>query len=811
MPGWPAPQLPARTSSLQAFAQALREHARGQAIGELDYWLDQHQAIAADLPDARSAMGAPAQVALLDSHLDSERTRRLLQQAPAAYRTQVNDLLLSALARVLARWTGQADNLIQLEGHGREELSEGLDLTRTVGWFTSAFPLRLSAGHDLQATIKQVKEQLRGIPDKGIGFGALRYLGEQAVRDVLQALPDARITFNYLGQFDTSFDDTQQPLLIPASEAAGAEKHADAPLSNWLSINGQVYAGELSLSWTYDQNRFAPQVIERLAKDYVAELGALIDHCCDSLNQGATPSDFPLAGLDQAQLDALPIDLALIDDLYPLSPLQQGMLFHTLYEQEAHDLDGRSYINQMRLDISGLDPQAFAEAWQAAVDRHDSLRTVFLWQGEMAQPLQAVYRQMRVPFSLLDWQQRTDLPGALDALAAEQLQQDLALDKAALFRLVLVCTAPGHYHLIHTSHHILMDGWSTSQLLGEVLQRYSGQALATPPGRYRDYIDWLGRQDAVLDQAYWHTQLADLEEPTRLAHSVVNSTPAQGHGACYLSLDAPRTQRLNDFARQQKVTLNTLVQAAWLVVLQQYSGQRCVCFGATVAGRPADIAGVEQQIGLFINTLPVIASPRPDVSVASWLQQVQEINLGLREHEHTALSDIQRWSGQQGEALFDNILVFENYPVAEALEQEAPAGLTFGAVDYHEQTNYPLTLAISAGDSLLLHASYSRQHFSDAGVQAIGEHLLNLLERMRDNPRQHLGELEMLAPTERQQVVQAWNATSTEYPLERCVHQLIEDQVERTPGSPALVFAGQHLSYAELNSRANQLAHALIA
>ena len=805
------PQLPARTSSLQAFAQALREHARGQAIGELDYWLDQHQAIAADLPDARSAMGAPAQVALLDSHLDSERTRRLLQQAPAAYRTQVNDLLLSALARVLARWTGQADNLIQLEGHGREELSEGLDLTRTVGWFTSAFPLRLSAGHDLQATIKQVKEQLRGIPDKGIGFGALRYLGEQAVRDVLQALPDARITFNYLGQFDTSFDDTQQPLLIPASEAAGAEKHADAPLSNWLSINGQVYAGELSLSWTYDQNRFAPQVIERLAEDYVAELGALIDHCCDRLNQGATPSDFPLAGLDQAQLDALPIDLALIDDLYPLSPLQQGMLFHTLYEQEAHDLDGRSYINQMRLDISGLDPQAFAEAWQAAVDRHDSLRTVFLWQGEMAQPLQAVYRQMRVPFSLLDWQQRADLPGALDALAAEQLQQDLALDKAALFRLVLVCTAPGHYHLIHTSHHILMDGWSTSQLLGEVLQRYSGQALATPPGRYRDYIDWLGRQDAVLDQAYWHTQLADLEEPTRLAHSVVNSTPAQGHGACYLNLDAPRTQRLNDFARQQKVTLNTLVQAAWLVVLQQYSGQRCVCFGATVAGRPADIAGVEQQIGLFINTLPVIASPRPDVSVASWLQQVQEINLGLREHEHTALSDIQRWSGQQGEALFDNILVFENYPVAEALEQEAPAGLTFGAVDYHEQTNYPLTLAISAGDSLLLHASYSRQHFSGAGVQAIGEHLLNLLERMRDNPRQHLGELEMLAPTERQQVVQAWNATSTEYPLERCVHQLIEDQVERTPGSPALVFGGQHLSYAELNSRANQLAHALIA
>ncbi|NER59952.1 amino acid adenylation domain-containing protein, partial [Pseudomonas sp. MAFF212428] len=803
-------QLPARTSSLQAFAHALREHAQGAAAGEMDYWLQQHQAIAADLPDAQRVTDAPAQVALLDAHLDSGRTRRLLQQAPAAYRTQVNDLLLSALARVLARWTGQPDNLIQLEGHGREELHEGLDLTRTVGWFTSAFPLKLSAADDLQATIKQVKEQLRGVPDKGIGFGALRYLGEQATRDALQALPAARITFNYLGQFDTSFDDARQPLLVPAGEAAGAEKDAGAPLSNWLSINGQVYAGELSLSWTYDRNRFAPQVIERLAHDYIAELDALIEHCCDSRHQGATPSDFPLAGLDQAQLDALPIDLAQVDDLYPLSPLQQGMLFHTLYEQDADDLGARSYINQMRLDINGLDPQAFADAWQAAVDRHDSLRTGFLWQGEMTQPLQAVYKQMRVPFTLLDWQQHADLAGALDALAAEQLQQDLALDKAPLFNLVLVCTAPGQHHLIHTSHHILMDGWSTSQLLGEVLQRYSGQTVVASPGRYRDYIGWLGRQDAVLDQAYWQTQLADLEEPTRLAQSITNSTQALGHGACYLSRDAQRTQRLNDFARQQKVTLNTLVQAAWLLVLQQYSGQSCVCFGATVAGRPADIAGVEQQIGLFINTLPVIASPRPDTSVARWLQQVQDKNLGLREHEHTPLSEIQRWSGQRGEALFDNILVFENYPVAEALEQEAPAGLTFGTVGYHEQTNYPLTLAISAGTTLLIHASYSHQHFSDAAVQSIGEHLLNLVERMSDNPHLHLGELDMLDTAQRQRVIETWNATATEYPLDQTVQQLIEAQVEQTPNAPALVFGEQHLSYAELNSRANQLAHALI-
>ncbi|NER64918.1 non-ribosomal peptide synthetase, partial [Pseudomonas sp. MAFF212427] len=351
--------------------------------------------------------------------------------------------------------------------------------------------------------------------------------------------------------------------------------------------------------------------------------------------------------------------------------------------------------------------------------------------------------------------------------------------------------------------HLAVAGRSTA-----ALQRPDRGGLTRPLSRLHRLV---GPPGCRAGPGLLADATGDLEEPTRLAQSITNSTQALGHGACYLSRDAQRTQRLNDFARQQKVTLNTLVQAAWLLVLQQYSGQSCVCFGATVAGRPADIAGVEQQIGLFINTLPVIASPRPDTSVARWLQQVQDKNLGLREHEHTPLSEIQRWSGQRGEALFDNILVFENYPVAEALEQEAPAGLTFGTVGYHEQTNYPLTLAISAGTTLLIHASYSHQHFSDAAVQSIGEHLLNLVERMSDNPHLHLGELDMLDTAQRQRVIETWNATATEYPLDQTVQQLIEAQVEQTPNAPALVFGEQHLSYAELNSRANQLAHALIA
>ncbi|WP_415842561.1 condensation domain-containing protein, partial [Pseudomonas wadenswilerensis] len=263
------------------------------------------------------------------SRLSPELTRRLLQEAPAAYRTQVNDLLLSALARVIGRWSGQADTLIQLEGHGREELFDDLDLTRTVGWFTSLFPLRISATDALGSSIQQVKEQLRAIPDKGLGWGALRYLGDSASRESLAVLPVPRITFNYLGQFDASFDAEEGALFVPAAEAVGPDQSPQANLGNWLSLNGRVYAGEFSLGWRFSREMFDEATVQRLADDYAAELQALIEHCCELKVRSATPSDFPLAGLSQAQLEQLPVALEQVEDIYPLSPMQQGMLFHT--------------------------------------------------------------------------------------------------------------------------------------------------------------------------------------------------------------------------------------------------------------------------------------------------------------------------------------------------------------------------------------------------------------------------------------------------------------------------------------------------
>ncbi|XQC91468.1 non-ribosomal peptide synthase/polyketide synthase [Pseudomonas aeruginosa] len=797
--------LPAKTSAFKAWAERLQAHARdGGLEGERAYWLAQLEGVSTELPcDDREGAQSVRHVRSARTELTEEATRRLLQEAPAAYRTQVNDLLLTALARVIGRWTGQADTLIQLEGHGREELFEDIDLTRTVGWFTSLFPLRLSPVAELGASIKRIKEQLRAIPHKGLGFGALRYLGSAEDRAALAALPSPRITFNYLGQFDGSFSADSSALFRPSADAAGSERDSDAPLDNWLSLNGQVYAGRLGIDWSFSAARFSEASILRLADAYRDELLALIEHCCAADVEGVTPSDFPLAGLDQRQLDALPLAAGEVEDLYPLSPMQQGMLFHSLYQQNSGD-----YINQMRLDVEGLDPQRFREAWQAALDAHEVLRSGFLWQGALEKPLQLVRKRVEVPFSVHDWRDRADLAEALDALAAGEAGLGFELAEAPLLRLVLVRTGERRHHLIYTNHHILMDGWSNSQLLGEVLQRYRGETPSRSDGRYRDYIAWLQRQDAGRTEAFWKQRLQRLGEPTLLVPAFAHGVRgAEGHADRYRQLDVTTSQRLAEFAREQKVTLNTLVQAAWLILLQRFTGQDTVAFGATVSGRPAELRGIEEQIGLFINTLPVVASPCPEQPIGDWLQAVQGENLALREFEHTPLYDIQRWAGQVGEALFDNILVFENYPVSAALAEETPADMRIDALSNQEQTHYPLTLLVSAGETLELHYSYSRQAFDEAAIECLAERLERLLLGMCENPGASLGELDSLAVAERYQLLEGWNATAAQYPLQRGVHRLFEEQVERTPTAPALAFGEERLDYVELNRRANRLAH----
>ncbi|MEO4013076.1 non-ribosomal peptide synthase/polyketide synthase [Pseudomonas sp. P2663] len=785
-----------KTSTYQRWVARLQAHLPAFE-NSLGHWQTQLRDAASDLPCDRPNGALENRFEhKLELKLDTEQTRKLLQQAPAAYRTQVNDLLLTALARAVCRWSGQGSTLIQLEGHGREDLFDDIDLTRTVGWFSSLFPVNLMPSSDLGASIKSIKERLRAVPDKGLGYGALRYLGTPAIRAELAALPQPRITFNYLGQFDRQFDDAA--MFVPSTEGNGIAQDPSAPLGNWLTVEGQVYGGELSLSWGFSREMFDTATIQRLADDYALELNALINHCCAVEAPQATPSDFPLARISQAQLDALPVAVSTLEDLYPLSPMQQGMLFHTLYEPEVG-----AYISQLRLDIQGLDPQRFAQAWQTALERHDILRSSFHWQG-LDTAHQAIVRHVALPLEVLE---ATDT----DALADAERAEGFELGTAPLFRLKLVRTGANGWHLIYTSHHILMDGWSNAQLLAEVIQHYAaGQSLPAPTGQYRDYLSWLQQQSATGGEQFWKAALAPLEAPTLLAEALRPPVGAEGREEYRVALDSHATQCLAEFARQQKVTLNTVLQAAWSLLLHRYTGQDCVVFGATVAGRSAPLPGIEEQLGLFINTLPLVCAMKPDQTVSQWLGELQGLNLAMREFEHVPLYDIQGWAGQQGSALFDSLLVFENFPVAEALKQGAPAGLSFGNLHNHERTHYPLTLGIELGEGLSLDFSYDAARFSAAQVAELSANLQHLLTQLVALPDAALGALELLDVAGKAVVLAVSQPAMVQLSTTLLVHEQIAAQAAATPQTLALQVDGQSLSYGQLNAQANRLAHRLI-
>ena len=804
--------LPDKTSSYQAWSRRLQRDVPLHDA-QLAHW-QSLAGLPVELPcDVPQGVSTGGDTVAGESHLsltlDHAATQALLKVAPAAYRTQVNDILLTALGRALCAWSGQDRLLIDLEGHGREDTEGDLDLSRTVGWFTSLYPVALDAQGTPTQALQRVKEQLRQVPHKGLGHGVLKHLGDARQRAALAALPQPQVVFNYLGQFDTSFG-AGSPWQLAQEESTGPWQDAGAPRWHALAINGQVLGGELSLRFSYSETLHRRDTIAALVTRCEAELRGLIALCMAPDVAGATPSDFPLARIDQSALDALPVPINEVEDLYPLSPMQQGMLFHSVL-----DPDGSAYLTQLRVDLAGLDVTAFQAAWRAAFQRHAILRTGFL--AHMDPPLQWVARDVDLSIQLLDWRgQDGNLAEALDALAQADLARGFDLARPPLTRLALIRTSEDTHHFIWTSHHLLLDGWSTARLMAEVLRP---QAPGTSPimaSSYRDYIAWLQGVDQQAAREYWSGQLANMAGPTRLAEvwprpqaKPLGKAPMQEQA---LLVNAACTEALLALARRERVTLNTIVQAAWALLLQRCTGQQTVCFGATTAGRPGDLPGVEQLLGLFINTVPVVATPQAAMALGDWLRELQAANLAGREHEHTPLSEIQRWSGQGGQALFDSILVFENYPIDEALKGDEPGAARLSALRFRDDTHYPLTVSVmleQAGEIKLLF-SCDPQSFDQATVGGIAARLGMLLQRLPIDASAPLGQVDALLDSERTQLRQ-WHANTERQRSTDPVHMLIEDQALIRPQAPALIHDDVVLSHAELNRRANRLAHQLIA
>ncbi len=675
-----------------------------------------------------------------------------------------------------------------------------MDLSRTVGWFTSIFPVELTAPADWGEAVKGTKERLRAVPRRGIGHGALRYLQGTG------ATPQPAVAFNYLGQFAASAGDGA----FRQVGGLGADAAPDTPRPHLLDVVGAVEDRRLRFTWYFSDEVHDEATVRGLADRMLAALRELVDHCTRPGVGGRTPSDFPLAGLDQAGVDRLVGDGRDVEDVYPLTPMQAGMVFHSLSQ-------GREglYSEQIAFVLDGVtDPATLARAWREVVDRTPILRSRVVWEG-VDRPLQVVCRDVDVPIRELDWSALSDedrrraLRDLLDYDAAEGL--DLAT--APLMRLVLVRLSGTEVQVLWSFHHVLLDGWSTFQVLTDVFTGYAAHAAGRRPRPvarrpFGDYLRWLAEQDPSRAEAHWRQVLAGFRAPTPLPYD----RPAEpGHASrssawVDLALPAGRTAALREFAQGNGLTTNTVVQGAWALLLSRYSGQHDVCFGSTVSGRPADLPGADAIPGMFINTVPVRAEVAEDEPVAAWLRRLQAAQAESRRFEHVSLAELQGWSDVPGGVdLFDSILVFENYPVDEAAAAEH--GLALRDLHAVETTNYPLSVGVRPGEELVVRLSYDPARFDAATVERVAGHLTRALAGLAADPDRAVGEVDVLDEAERRLVL----AGPTGHPApDATVVDLFTAQADRTPDAVA-VTGRESLTYAELDARANRLAHRLTA
>ena len=504
-----------------------------------------------------------------------------------------------------------------------------------------------------------------------------------------------------------------------------------------------------------------------------------------------------------------------IEDVYPLSPMQQGMLFSSLYAP-----DSSVYFTQVLCSLRGpLNVHALGKAWARVLERHSILRTAFIWEG-MDEPLQVVQREVKLPLEQYDW---TNVPESefrqrLQTFLKEDRRNGFSLSKAPLLRLILIRTGEDSYRFIWCYHHLLVDGWCHVIILREVFAYYEALCQAQPlelrPVRpYRDYIAWVQQQDHSAAETYWREYLNGFTTPTPLG--VDRPRRVQPQQPIYVHqeqlMGRALTEAVQQMGRQYQLTTNTIVQSAWALLLARYSRQQEVVYGVTVSGRPGELSGVEQMVGLFINTLPVRVRVEEREEAKEWLKRQQAEQVEMRQYEYSALAEVQGWSEvEPGRPLFESVFAFENYP-AGSLSKQRVGSIEVGEAQQIEGEDGPLTITASLTTDLAVDISYDSSRFAKAVISRMLEHLRTLLEAMTSDPSTRLSRLPLLSEAECEQLLIQFNQTAKEFPHHQCLHHLFEAQTERTPDAPALCCDKTEWSYRELNERANQIAHYLRA
>ncbi|OOM73736.1 gramicidin S synthase 2 [Clostridium puniceum] len=803
--------LPKKTTSYKEWTRKLLEYANSKEIlKELEYWKSientEIREIPRDFEKTESTLGESQSISISFS---KEETERLLRKTSAAYNTQINDILLCSLGLAVKEWSRNDKVLISLEGHGREEILKDVSIDRTIGWFTSMYPviLDMTYSEDISYSIQYTKETLRHIPNNGVGYGILKYLTNNQNNKDNSFKLKPEISFNYLGEFvyKESKDSFRYSELTGGMAVSTANKKL-----NSIEINGLVSEGKLELFLNYSTKEYKEETVANLLEEYKKNLIKVVEHCESKKETQKTPWDYGDNELSIEDLNKMLSSEKDIEKIHSLAPMQEGMLYNLILDKKSH-----AYFEQSVFTLEGtLRVEVLNKVFNTLIEKYEVLRTAFFY-GDISKPKQAVLSKREM---LINYEDITTLADSkqeeyIENFKRQDRDKGFDLTNDCLIRISVIKTKDNRYKLIYSFHHIIMDGWCIGIIMRDIVSLYKAfcegekNIVIDETVPYSNYLEWLDKQDKAEALEYWKVYLSGYEQESVIP-KLNNKLTGFNNGEDSIVLDDILTSEFRKLSEKNNITLNSLIQTAWAVLLQKYNNTNDVVFGSVISGRPSEIEGIETMMGLFINAVPVRVKGDDNTEFKELAKKLNNDFIEANTYGYCSLAEVQSLTTMKNK-LINHVVVYENYPIDKKnMNSGMDKKSEIDMIDFKtfEQTNYDLQLLIIPSDKLSIKIQYNSNIYSKETIRAIKNNLYNILNCIIDKPDIKISETEMLSLKEQKKILYELNDVEADYPYNKTIKELFEEQVERTPENIAVIYENTQLTYKELNRKANVLA-----
>ena len=804
--------LPAKSMSFKKWSKAIRRYANSYLLKrEIPYWIKVESQIAESR--IRGQPSNETGIGLSQLTLTESATVQLLYSAGRRYNTEINELLITVLARAIHKLTGQSSVSVNMEGHGREPLDGYQAVDRTIGWFTSIYPIVVnSVGESIHEDICHIKELFRKIPNRGVGYSILKAFCSGTFKGIE---PD--ILFNYMGEFDGN-SNTDYFLI----DTAPHEKNISTGdrFGPGLIIDSEIINKCLTFRFNHNKNRFSTKFIKNLSLKLKEQFKEVIEHCLKASVITYTKSDFGEHDWhDDEFLEEMKRYEAKgckMERIFPLTNTQEGMLYHKLQ-------DGKStvYVVQSIYQIKTLlNIRLLRESYELLVFKHEVLRIRISYK-QVSEPRQVVLNGKVTEFKSIDFSKEIERKKEFEKFVRKDVKRGFDLQEDSLIRVIIIKLSEEDYRLVVTFHHIIMDGWCLSIIMNDLFEFYEQLITGEPKASiqnsiqknasYEEYVRLIHNKNKEEGLNYWNVYLEEYESFAGIktdTEPTIDDKVEDEASVVETYLTKKHCDKLEQICRFYGVTLNTIIEFTWGLLLQRYNFTTDVVFGKVVSGRDVEVSGIENMVGLFINIIPTRVKAKPTETFIKVISLLQEQALKSFNYDYCALTEI-RSGDVMAKEMIKTIISFENY---DTKKNESSGRISIVLSSLREQTSYALAVDVLKQDKLTFKFMYDTRKLKRKEVTRVAKQVINILEDIASKPDLEaieIQQIQMLCEEEKERVIKEFNQTQVAYPKDKTIVELFEEQVKEKPNEIAVKSKEGELTYKELNENCNQLARKL--